>query len=259
MKTRYPDWKDLDPEEVQAAYFAKQVKRDGSIELKESKSGESAKDKEVYDLIMKNKERLLSFDEKVAFIFSHSALREGWDNPNVFQICTLNQSVSEMKKRQEVGRGVRLCVNQDGEREKEEKKNVLTVIANESYDLFVKQLQSEIAFEYRAEIEKVYGKPIGKLSPEERAEIEDQYGKGILPPKPTNARKRKSYQLRKEYLLKPEFKELWERIKHKTRYSVNIDSEKLIADVVKDLNQEKIKIPKIIATKEAVSFFYLLD
>lgn len=110
-------------------------------------------DSDAYDLIMKDKERLLDRREPVRFIFSHSALREGWDNPNVFQICTLKQSGSEVRKRQEVGRGLRLAVNQDGERMDENvlaredihNVNVLTVIANESYDSFAKGLQSEIA------------------------------------------------------------------------------------------------------------------
>ena len=102
---------------------------------------------------MKDKERLLDRREPVRFIFSHSALREGWDNPNVFQICTLKQSGSDVRKRQEVGRGLRLAVNQNGERmdenvlslEEIHNVNVLTVIANESYDSFAKGLQSEIA------------------------------------------------------------------------------------------------------------------
>jgi type III restriction enzyme len=110
-------------------------------------------DADAYDLIMKDKERLLDRREPVRFIFSHSALREGWDNPNVFQICTLKQSGSDVRKRQEVGRGLRLSVNQDGERmdenflsrEEVHNINVLTVIANESYDSFAKELQSEIA------------------------------------------------------------------------------------------------------------------
>ena len=105
----------------------------------------------AYDLILKNKERLLSFDEPTRFIFSHSALREGWDNPNVFQICTLKQSNSEINKRQEVGRGMRLCVNRDGDRIdgsvsgiKVHDVNVLTVIASDSYKTFVGGLQKEI-------------------------------------------------------------------------------------------------------------------
>ena len=110
-------------------------------------------DADAYDLIMKDKERLLDLREPVRFIFSHSALREGWDNPNVFQICTLKQSGSDIRKRQEVGRGLRLAVNQNGERMDENvlsrdeihNINVLTVIANESYESFAKALQSEIA------------------------------------------------------------------------------------------------------------------
>lgn len=112
-------------------------------------------DIDAYDLIMKNKELLLDRDPKkspVRFIFSHSALREGWDNPNVFQICTLKQSNSEIRKRQEIGRGLRLCVNQYGERmdvavlgKDVHNINILTVIASESYDSFVKELQLEMA------------------------------------------------------------------------------------------------------------------
>ncbi len=106
----------------------------------------------AYDLIMKNKERLLSFEEPVRFIFSHSALKEGWDNPNVFQICTLKDTSNEIKKRQEVGRGMRLCVNNNGERQDQDvlgagvfDVNILTVIASESYEHFSRQLQTELA------------------------------------------------------------------------------------------------------------------
>lgn len=115
------------------------------------KEGAVSDDISAYDLILKNKERLLSFDEPTRFIFSHSALREGWDNPNVFQICTLRHSDSATAKRQEVGRGLRLCVNADGNRmdyescgETVHDVNVLTVIANESYKNFVTDLQSDI-------------------------------------------------------------------------------------------------------------------
>ena len=101
----------------------------GNIIYEDSSTGEAKKDVEAYDLIMKDKERLLSFDEPTCFIFSHSALREGWDSPNVFQICTLNQTTSEMKKRQEIGRGVRLAVDQSGNRVYDSRVNVLTVIA----------------------------------------------------------------------------------------------------------------------------------
>lgn len=130
------------------------------IDSKANEKGENSKEKmsndvDAYDLIMKNKELLLDRNpgkSPVRFIFSHSALREGWDNPNVFQICTLKQSSSDVRKRQEVGRGLRLCVNQDGERmdinvlgNDVHNVNVLTVIASESYDSFAKGLQNEIA------------------------------------------------------------------------------------------------------------------
>lgn len=115
-----------------------------------------------YDLILKDKERLLSFDEPVRFIFSHSALREGWDNPNIFQICTLKESGSETSKRQEVGRGLRLCVDQNGDRQDAEllgedvhKVNLLTVIASESYDSFVRDLQADIRSTLRDRPRKV--------------------------------------------------------------------------------------------------------
>ena len=105
--------------------------------------GDTQADDEVYNLIMKDKERLLSIDEPLRFIFSHSALREGWDNPNVFQICTLNETRSAVKKRQEIGRGLRLPVDQDGSRVFDESVNKLYVMANESYEDFAKALQTE--------------------------------------------------------------------------------------------------------------------
>ena len=118
----------------------------------DSKDKEGENEERAFDLIMKDKERLLSFKEPVRFIFSHSALKEGWDNPNVFQICTLKNSDNETKKRQEVGRGMRLCVNQNGERQDADvlgehvfDTNILTVIASESYEDFAKALQTEMA------------------------------------------------------------------------------------------------------------------
>jgi type III restriction enzyme len=135
---------------IHAGYFS--VDKKGRSVDSEVKRGESeSADVDAYDLIMKNKERLLSLEEPVRFIFSHSALREGWDNPNVFQICTLRMSSGEIKKRQEIGRGLRLSVNKDGERMDAEVLgthnvhdiNALTVIANESYEEFAKALQDE--------------------------------------------------------------------------------------------------------------------
>ncbi|ELY3617769.1 TPA: DEAD/DEAH box helicase family protein [Cronobacter sakazakii] len=137
---------------VHNGYFAIDKKKDSSGKemLKESKIGKDGKaansesDGSAYNTIMKDKEWLLSFDCKLKFIFSHSALKEGWDNPNVFQICTLNETSSVIKKRQEIGRGLRICVNQNGERVHGFAVNTLTVMANESYEQFAEQLQKEI-------------------------------------------------------------------------------------------------------------------
>ena len=144
----------ITPSATHAGYFSVD-KKGNMIDSKVGKKETSSDDIDAYDLIMKNKELLLDRNPKkspVRFIFSHSALREGWDNPNVFQICTLKQSSSDVRKRQEVGRGLRLCVNQDGERmdvnvlgNDVHNVNVLTVIASESYDSFAKGLQSELA------------------------------------------------------------------------------------------------------------------
>ena len=141
----------ISPEETHAGYFS-QDKTGKLIDSKIARGETTANDPDAYQLIMRDKERLLSFAEPVRFIFSHSALKEGWDNPNVFQICTLKQSDSEVKKRQEVGRGMRLCVNEKGERQDSDllgdavyETNVLTVIASESYKDFSEVLQKELA------------------------------------------------------------------------------------------------------------------
>jgi type III restriction enzyme len=144
----------ISADKTHAGYFSID-KKGKMINSKVTRKKTTTDDVDAYDLIMKNKELLLDRNPKkspVRFIFSHSALREGWDNPNVFQICTLKQSSSDVRKRQEVGRGLRLCVNQDGERmdtnvlgNDVHNVNVLTVIASESYDSFAKGLQSEIA------------------------------------------------------------------------------------------------------------------
>jgi type III restriction enzyme len=232
LKAQYPEWQGVDVETVQAAYFAQKRRRGGAIEFLDSVSGETKEDTAAYNLIMRAKERLLSLNEPVSFIFSHSALKEGWDNPNVFQICTLNQTASEMKKRQEVGRGVRLCRDQSGERVQDERINVLTVVANESYERYVAGLQSE---------------------------IEDEYGKEGLPPKPANARKRGSARLRKQFVLKPEFRQLWDRLKHKTRYSLTIDTESFLADVVPRIDKITVRPPRVAIMKAQVRVDALRD
>ena len=136
---------------VHRGYFSIDKKTGRSVDSPLKRGSAFSDDISAYDLILKNKERLLSFEEPTRFIFSHSALREGWDNPNVFQICTLKHSDSNTAKRQEVGRGLRLCVNQDGTRmdvqscgDSVHEINTLTVIASESYKTFVADLQSDI-------------------------------------------------------------------------------------------------------------------
>ena len=144
--------KNIEVEKTHNGYFSID-KKTGQFKNSEIKRGnDSSDDISAYDLILKNKERLLSFEEPTRFIFSHSALREGWDNPNVFQICTLKHSDSNIGKRQEVGRGLRLCVNQNGDRmdldylgEKNVHDiNLLTVITSESYKNFVSDLQKDM-------------------------------------------------------------------------------------------------------------------
>lgn len=132
------EWLRLPADKLHDGYFA----RDRRGAIKDTK-GDTQADDEVYNLIMKDKERLLSVDEPLRFIFSHSALREGWDNPNIFQICTLNETHSAMKKRQEIGRGLRLPVDQTGVRVMDDSVNRLYIMANESYDQFAKALQTE--------------------------------------------------------------------------------------------------------------------
>ena len=224
VKPGHPEWKERKPEEVRSAYFASKTKKGGATEYLDT-TGKSKADEEAFNLIMREKEKLLSFDEPVSFIFSHSALREGWDNPNVFQICTMREVGSETERRQQVGRGVRLPVNQDGARIRDERINVLTVVASETYERFVSELQSE---------------------------IEAEYGREGAPPKPANARKKTKLTLRKAHMLKPEFKQLWEKIKHKTRYAVTIDPGKLVEGVLPDLDAAEIRKPRIAISKAEV-------
>lgn len=144
--------KTIEPNKTHAGYFSIDKKSGRSINPELKRGSTSSDDTDAYDLIMKNKERLLDRKEPVRFIFSHSALKEGWDNPNVFQICTLKESDASIRKRQEIGRGLRLSVNQDGDRmdasvlgEDVHNINTLTVIANESYQNFATALQNELA------------------------------------------------------------------------------------------------------------------
>ena len=154
--TKHPDYqtlfKEVDlttaAEDVHNGYFSIDRKKVGGkkVEMFKDSRGEGTTraDDDTYSLIMRDKEKLLSFETPLKFIFSHSALREGWDNPNVFQICALREMASEQQRRQTIGRGLRLCVNQNGERLRGFERNTLTVIATESYEQFAEKLQKEI-------------------------------------------------------------------------------------------------------------------
>ncbi len=210
-----------DVSQVHGGYFS----RDRKGKLKDT-NGNTLDDNHAYELIMKDKETLLSLDNPLKFIFSHSALREGWDNPNVFQICTLNESKSDMKKRQEIGRGLRLAVNQDGERCFEKSINRLTVIANESYDDFAKALQKEIEDDCGVSFD-------GRIK---------------------NSHKKATVCYRKGFELDETFKEIWNRIKFKTSYQVEFRTNDLILEASKALiAMPKIEKPKIRITKKMVS------
>lgn len=198
-------------EDVHRGYFS----QDKKGHLKDTK-GTSKDDEETYNLIMKNKEELLSLENPVQFIFSHSALREGWDNPNVFQICTLNESVSDVKKRQEVGRGLRLPVNHLGERITDKKINLLTVIANESYDAFTRALQAEIEEETGVSFNK------SRVGDANHDTVEVKYTKNEL--------------TRENY---PLLFEIWDKVSFHTRYEVYYDEDILVNKVIvflKDTN-----------------------
>jgi type III restriction enzyme len=262
-------------------------------------TGSNKDDEDTFTLIMKDKEKLLSFESSLRFIFSHSALKEGWDNPNVFQICTLNETNSVIKKRQEIGRGLRICVDQDGQRVHGFEVNTLTVMANESYQDFARGLQEEIEKEdgikfgvieehffanisfqndegkydyfgatnseavYAYLKEEKYIDSKGKIQDSLKLDMRD--GKFQVPEQFSHlqneiasvikkiagnlnikdASDKRLITLNKEVLLGEDFKELWERIKYKTTYNVNFDSERLIeecaAKIANDLTVGKIK------------------
>lgn len=199
-------------EKVHNGYFS--IDKKGKLK---DTSGKTKDDEDTYNLIMKEKERLLSLDNELRFIFSHSALREGWDNPNIFQICTLNESSSVIKKRQEIGRGLRLCVDQKGERVFGFDVNTLTVMANESYEEFAKALQKEIEEDTGILFEKVAGKLNIK-----------------------NANNKRVVALNKEVYLSEEFTKLWDRIKYKTTYRVKFDEERLIDACAKEIGSRLV-------------------
>jgi len=279
---------------VHNGYFA----QDKKGVLKDTR-GDTQADDEVYNLIMKEKERLLSLDEPLRFVLSHSALREGWDNPNVFQICTLNETRSAIKKRQEIGRGLRLPVDQSGVRVFDESINKLYVMANESYEDFAKALQTE----YEEDCGVTFGKipftafvkltrivdgreqPVGaEVAEAVRAALVEQKMidtegriQPAFDPKRTDfkldlpegerdllpavmdllagyqverhirrERDERVNKLKKEVVLSPEFLALWERIKPRTTFRVEFETETLVRRVVEAIRaMERIEAPKI--------------
>ena len=274
---------DTDIAEIHDGYFAIDKKKRWTDTAETNQAGRDNAER-AYNLIMRDKEKLLSFDSKLKFIFSHSALKEGWDNPNVFQICSLREMGSERQRRQTLGRGLRLCVNQDGMRLRGNDINILTVIATEAYEQFAENLQKEIeadtgirfgivekhqfaailtidlneksvplgvekseriwdALNERDWIDnngKIQDSLRGALKdgtfdlPQEFAEQKDAVAEilkklaGSLDIK--NADERQTIPLNKEKFLSDDFKQLWDRIKHKTTYRVHFDNEKLIDD-----------------------------
>jgi type III restriction enzyme len=275
-------------------YFA----QDKKGVLKDTR-GDTQADDEVYNLIMKDKERLLALEESLRFIFSHSALREGWDNPNVFQICTLNETRSVLKKRQEIGRGLRLPVDQNGLRVFDASVNKLYVMANESYEDFARALQTEYEEECGVPFGKVpltalarlsrvvdgHEQPIGRAAAaalytalvEQKMLDADGRIQPAFDPKRTDftlalpAAQRDlvpavvdllaSYQierhirkerdegvnhLKKEVVLSPEFQTLWERIKPRTTYRVEFETEVLVQRAVAAIKRmEQIETPRV--------------
>ncbi len=204
-----------DSDGVHNGYFS-QDKNGNFKDTKENKQNQA--DYDTYHLIMRDKETLLSFASPLRFIFSHSALKEGWDNPNVFQICTLNETRSAIKKRQEIGRGLRLAVNQNGERVRDESVNVLTVIPNENYESFAKNLQQE---------------------------YEDECGIKFAASNIKDGRKRKTQIFRKNFPLDPEFQAIWQKLDRKPRYRVQYDT----AELVKQAADAVFRLPEIHAPK----------
>ena len=301
---------ELTAEEVHNGYFSKD-KKGKFKDTRETKNGirTNKDDETTFNLIMRDKEKLLSLDSNLKFIFSHSALREGWDNPNVFQICTLNETRSTMKKRQEIGRGLRLCVNQNGERIHDDNINVLTVIANESYEEFAKKLQEEIeedlnikfgsikenafshiiwtnpkgkkeplGYQHSLEIFKHfklmnYINKDGKIQdtlkvaldkgtvdiPERYNEIEKDIIETIQKPAGDgvpviNRNCKRKVEVNKQVFLSDDFKEFWNKIKHKTIYAVDYDTQELIVKSVDAMDKYlNISSPKLLFTKSGLT------
>jgi type III restriction enzyme len=211
LKQNYEFFIDKDVKKVHKGYFASK-KTKGVVEFKDSTGRDTKEDKEAYNLIMKNKEQLLSMEE-------------GWDNPNIFQICTLRETHSEMKKRQEIGRGLRLPLDRDGNRIHDSEINILTVVANESYEEYTESLQTEF----------------------------EEAGYSGDTPKPTNLRERTTVKTTR-YLNNEDFKKLWNIVSRKTEFSIELDTKKLIENAVKEINT--LDINKLAITVARVNVLF---
>jgi len=237
MKISSSHFKDMNASDVRAAYFAKKKDSSGAeteIDIGEKsdlnaneKKAEKEAEKAAYHLIMQDKEKLLDTREPVHFIFAHSALREGWDNPNVFQICSLREIRSENSKRQSIGRGLRLPVQEGTEKHPElvgsrimdPEINKLVIVANESFERYAASLHEE----YR----------------------KDGYG-DIQ--KPGNYRKNEKVKRTAKYE-SPEFDSLWSKMNQKTTYDIRINTEELIKEAIKEVNKAEFKPAQIVTTK----------
>ena len=288
----HPDYRplieDSAVEDVHNGYFSID-KKSGWTDTAENTQTNRDNAERAYNLIMKDKEKLLSLNTPLRFIFSHSALREGWDNPNVFQICALRDMRTERERRQTIGRGLRLCVNQQGERVRGFEVNTLTVVATESYEEFAERLQQELETDTgirfgvvevhqfaaipvagqdgqtaalgRAASKMLWAhlKAAGHIDGQGRIQdslrqalkdgtfrLPDQFAAqqvqvidilrklaGRLAIK--NADERRPVRPRQAVLHSPEFKALWDRIKHKTTYRVVFDNENLLAQCIEAL------------------------
>ncbi|MBI4225939.1 DEAD/DEAH box helicase, partial [Candidatus Roizmanbacteria bacterium] len=224
LKDSFDQFKNISSHLIHNGYFAKTRKK-GEIIYKDT-DGKTKEDKEIYDLIMKDKEKLLSFSEPTSFIFSHSALKEGWDNPNIFQICALREVKREKERRQQIGRGLRLAVDTEGDRIFDNNINVLTVVANESYSEFVGGLQTEY--------------------------IEAGY-KEL--PKAANAREKVRIKFRKHLASESDdFKTLWDKIRRKTKFNIELDKKKFIENSVSKIKQLDINNLVVNVEKVQVDF-----
>jgi type III restriction enzyme len=216
-----------DVDDVHDGYFATSAKgeaKDSTVD-KDGKARDTKDTADAFERIMRKKEELLSFEEPLRFIFSHSALAEGWDNPNVFTICNLQDGKSTMRKRQQIGRGLRLPVMMNGERCHLEHINVLTVIANESFTSFAAQLQKEIETETGVSFKNRIG----------------------------NGRDPRKVNLNRKALASREFEDLWRAIADKTRYTLDFDTDRVIAEGVKRVNEmDKIEPVKFRVARHLV-------